>query len=341
MSELLTANGQAVHKRYLPGLDSLRAIAALSVCLFHFTNGALPKAIVPVVKQTFSKGALGVDIFFVISGFIIPYSLLGKNYQLSGFLVYIKKRIIRINPPAYVAIILVLAQWFIIDQFIRHTTSYTSGLSAGQIISNLLFVVPFTSYKWVIGVFWTLAIEFEFYLFIGILFSFLFERRHIGFFIGCYLLVNALQYVVPVLAVGSFCQYSTIFALGGATLLWQQKRLTLLLYAGCLLLFSGLAYWQLGAYVAGTALATAIVINLMNVNIPGLGFIGKISYSFYLLHVFIGNTSEFILVKLIAPTSDAHKLLILALSLIAAVTGAYIFYRLVEQPFMRLASRQH
>jgi hypothetical protein len=48
-----------------------------------------------------------------------------------------------------------------------------------------------------------------------------FERQHIVWFIGGYLLVNLLQYVILSLAVNSFCQYSVVFALGGATLLWQ------------------------------------------------------------------------------------------------------------------------
>lgn len=334
------AQQPAVHKHYLPGLDNLRAVAALSVCLFHYTNGALPKAIVPSVQQAFSKGVLGVVIFFVLSGFLIPYSLLGKNHQLSGFFLYIKKRIIRINPPAYAALLLIIIQWIIIDRFIQHSNAYTSGLSVGQIVSNVLFIVPFTSYKWLNGVFWTLAIEFEFYLFIGLLFSIMFERHHIRWFIVAYLLAAVVQYVVPALAVGSFFEYSAVFALGGTTLLWQQQRLTPALYVGCLLLFGGISFWQQGGYVAGTALATTLAINTIKVNVPGLGFIGKISYSLYLLHVLIGNVSEFVLVKLIPPTSVSAKLLITGLALVTAIIGSYIFYRLVEQPCMRLASKQ-
>jgi peptidoglycan/LPS O-acetylase OafA/YrhL len=340
VSDKVKAERPAVHKRYLPGLNSLRAVAALSLYLYHFTNGGLPKVIVPITQHLFSRGALGVDVFFVISGFIIPYSLLGKNHQVANILTYLKKRIIRINPPAYVAMLLVILQWVIIDKFIQHSDTYTQGLSLKQLVSNVLFIVPFTSYQWIIGIFWTLAIEFQFYLFIGLLFNMLFERQHIAWFIGGYLLVNMLQYVIPSLAVNSFCQYSAVFALGGATLLWQQQRLSLVLYVGCLLLFFGLAYWQLGVYVASVSLLTALCINVLQVNLPGLGFLGKISYSFYLLHMLIGTTSEFMLVKVIAPTTDAHKLLITALSFLASLVGAYFFYTLIEKPSMRLASSQ-
>ncbi len=330
----------AVHKRYLPGLDSLRAIAALSVCLFHFTNGALPKVVMPATQQLFAHGVLGVDIFFVLSGFIIPYSLLGKNYQVHDLFAYLRKRIIRITPPAYAAMLLVVGQWFIIDKLIQHGSTYTQGLSWGRLVSNALFIIPFTSYYWIIGIFWTLAIEFQFYLFIGLFFSLMFERRHIGWFIGAYLLADGLPYLVPALAANSFCQYSAVFALGSATLLWQQQRLSLPLYAGCLLFFGGLVYWQLGVYVAGVSLLTAFSINLLKVNLSGLSFLGKISYSFYLLHVLIGTTCEYVLVKLLPPTTDARKLLITAAALVASLAGASLFYRFVERPFMRLASRQ-
>lgn len=329
-----------VYKRYLPGLDSLRAIAALSVCLFHFTNGGLPKVVIPSVKGVFEHGVLGVVVFFVISGFIIPYSLLDKNHQVQDFFTYLKKRIIRINPPAYAALLLVLGQWYFIDKVIQHGSTWTQGVTAGRIAANALFIVPFTEQKWIVGVFWTLAIEFEFYIFIGVLFSIMFERRRIGWFLGIYIAASLAWYLVPALATDSFPQYASVFALGGATLLWQQQRISLAVYAGCMLLFTGLAYWQMGIHVAGVALATALAIDLLKVSIPGLGFLGRISYSFYLLHLLIGTTCEFFLIRFITPTTTGHKLLITGLAIIISVGAAYVFNRLIEQPFMRLASRQ-
>jgi hypothetical protein len=54
--------------------------------------------------------------------------------------------------------LLVILQWVIIDKFIRHGGTYTQGLSLKQLVSNVLFIVPFTSYQWIIGIFWTLSI---------------------------------------------------------------------------------------------------------------------------------------------------------------------------------------
>ena len=166
-------------KKHIQGLDLLRAVAALSVCLYHFSGVALPKVTNVYMKPLFANGWLGVDIFFVISGFIIPYSLLGKKYSVSHIGPYLVKRIIRINPPAYAAMALVLLQWFLIDRFINHNQVYTGGITLPQLFHNMVFTVPFTQYKWVVGIFWTLAIEFQFYIFIGLFFNYLFESKRL------------------------------------------------------------------------------------------------------------------------------------------------------------------
>jgi peptidoglycan/LPS O-acetylase OafA/YrhL len=336
---LTSSNGENTNSRkaYFVGLDALRAIAALSVCLFHYTNGMMPKLVVPAVAAVFAKGYMGVDIFFVISGFIIPYSLIGKNHQIGGVFAYLKKRIMRINPPAYVSILLVLGQWFLIDKLIQHNTHYTGNLTWGQLIHNLLFTIPFTNYRWISNIFWTLAIEFQFYLFIGLLFSILFERSILWFF-AIYVIVGALSFLPHTEAVG-FLHYSSLFALGGVSLLWQQRRIPQWGYIAGMLVFGAFTFWQLELYSAFVGIATALAINSIKFRIPGLSFLGKISYSLYLIHALIGTTAEFVLIKLLPPTTDLRKMLLTAVCLMLALGGAYMFYLLIEKPFMRLAAQ--
>jgi peptidoglycan/LPS O-acetylase OafA/YrhL len=115
-------------------------------------------------------------------------------------------------------------------------------------------------------------------------------------------------------------------------------RLSWLAYAGALLLFGGLACWQLGLYAALLSVATSLVINSITFRIPVLSALGTISFSFYLVHGIMATTAGFVLAKLVPPTADASKFTLTATCLLVAVRGSFLFYTLVEKPFLRLAS---
>jgi peptidoglycan/LPS O-acetylase OafA/YrhL len=90
MSETLSPEASvtapvAPARKHVSGLAILRGLAALSVGLYHYTGAVLPKLHLPAAYALFKNGWLGVDVFFVISGFVIPYSLLGKNYSPRKF----------------------------------------------------------------------------------------------------------------------------------------------------------------------------------------------------------------------------------------------------------------
>lgn len=324
-------------KKYIHGLDFLRAVAALSVCLYHFSGAALPKVINIYMKPAFANGWLGVDIFFVISGFIIPYSLLGKGYSVRQFGSYIIKRVIRINPPAYVAIVLVLAQWFLIDYVINHNRVYTGEISLPQIFHNLLFTAPFTQYKWVVGIFWTLAIEFQFYVFIGLIFGFLFEGKLWQFVLG-YFLISLLQFL-PFADFRNFFHFSSLFAIGGITLLYHQSRVNKVEYVVVMLLFTAVAYWQLGFLITLVGVLTAMAILFTSIENKAFSLVGKMSYSFYLIHVLLGTTCEFVLIRIINPNTEIKKVVITLLCVVFALLGSYLFYFFVEKPFIELAKK--
>lgn len=97
--------------KHIPVLYHLRGLAATSVCLFHFSNGegGFLNAHDPI-KQVGSFGWLGVEAFFVISGFVVPYSLHIRSrtsYRPSDAFDFIGRRLRRLEPP-YLACILLL-----------------------------------------------------------------------------------------------------------------------------------------------------------------------------------------------------------------------------------------
>jgi peptidoglycan/LPS O-acetylase OafA/YrhL len=71
---------------YQPGLDGLRAISVIAVVFYHAGFSWM------------HGGFLGVEVFFVISGFIVPYSMVRANYGLSLWPRFMAKRLIRLEP---------------------------------------------------------------------------------------------------------------------------------------------------------------------------------------------------------------------------------------------------
>lgn len=331
------ASGNSVAAKHITILDFLRGVAALSVAVFHFVlpQGVLHKLYVPVMLQIFGRGNLGVEIFFVISGFVIPYSLLGKNYTLKRFFNYIAKRVIRINPPAYASMLLIILQWYLIEHFVTSETPYLSRLSFMQIVNNVLFTVPFTKHLWISGVFWTLAIEFQFYIILGLLFNYLFERNIIIFLLF-FLIVGLTPYQpYP----GSFFQYSSLFAMGGLTLFRRQNTIRNYLYLTLLALFCGICYYKLGLLPMVVGAATSLCIQYLSFSNVVTRFLGKISYSLYLIHLFAGLVCQFVLIKFIPTGPLINRVFMQLLCVIITVGSSYIFYLVAERPFIKLASR--
>ncbi|EAS2650068.1 acyltransferase, partial [Salmonella enterica] len=82
------------HLKYRPDIDGLRAVAVLSVVIFHYFPSILP------------GGFVGVDIFFVISGYLIT-SIILKSASSNSFsyVEFYKRRILRIFPALSIVLI--------------------------------------------------------------------------------------------------------------------------------------------------------------------------------------------------------------------------------------------
>jgi peptidoglycan/LPS O-acetylase OafA/YrhL len=324
-------------EQHLGILDLLRGLAAVSVVVFHFTGGALPKLQFLPLSHLFSWGYMGVEVFFVISGFVIPYSLWRVGYSSTDLVPYLRKRILRICPPAYLSLLLLVLQWGIVDYFIQHNHSRLHALTWLQVLDNLTFIAPFTKSAWLNGVFWTLAIEFQFYLVVGLLYRLLY-RTNVVVFLGLSLLLHSVQYL-PGLPTDNFFRFSLFFALGGAALLHRHRSMStqhfLLLSAG----FTGLLAFHFSLWPALFGLGTTLLIAFVRVQHSVFQWLGSISYSLYLTHFMTGAAAEFLLVRLLHPHTGAMIALSIAACLVIAVIGAYGFYRFVEQPFHKLAQR--
>lgn len=143
-------------------IDGLRALAVLLVVAHHVMLHS-PSLTVPVPFASWAhvmlEGAHGVDLFFVLSGFCLSYPLLarlrGEHAARFDVTRYFAKRIVRIVPPYYAAVALLLL-----------TPAARAGVNAGDVVKQLLFLDWHTSF--LNGSFWTLCVEFRWYFFFPI-----------------------------------------------------------------------------------------------------------------------------------------------------------------------------
>lgn len=159
----------------ISGIQYLRAIAAIMV-VFHHAS-----LMVPGADNWSSFGATGVDIFFIISGFIMAYSTRGfvaDGDKINQALVFFRKRIIRVVPLYWIALL-----WTSKVMIIKNTVDL-------NLMSDFLFFPRFhsTGNIWpelVVG--WTLNYEMFFYLIFSI--AMLFGRSRYIFFTFIFLTI--------------------------------------------------------------------------------------------------------------------------------------------------------
>ncbi|TCD07719.1 acyltransferase [Pedobacter frigidisoli] len=147
-------SGQKIdqEKAHINSADWIRAIAALMVTVFHLGGKTQP---------ILNLGWLGVQAFFVLSGFIICWSL-PMHYSYNNLARFIWKRVIRIEPPYIISIVLMIMLNFIIEKNYQ--------IDWLDIVAHLGYLNNFLSKDYLNPVYWTLGIEFQFYLFIAFMF---------------------------------------------------------------------------------------------------------------------------------------------------------------------------
>jgi peptidoglycan/LPS O-acetylase OafA/YrhL len=350
----------------LPFIDALRGIAAMAVVGNHLYY----KNLVPMGAATlpgplhwiFANGHLGVPVFFVLSGFVIPYAI-GKRVVTPRYAgTFVVRRSLRLDPAYWATIAFALLMLAVSARFMKGSLAEVVPFPSGaKIGAHLLYAQDLLGHGNIVGAFWTLCIEFQFYLsFIALLLvvHWLGARdpavdprigwRHALLFAPLFLwsvAVNA--QLLPDPLEGLFVQHWYAFCLGAALTWVVQRRMPEWVFFACLALV-------LAAAIAAptdraiTALATASVIwgvwragklGAWTLGRP-LQFLGAISYSLYLIHIDVGSRAVRVLARYLAPQDRLWATVVVLLAGIAASTvAAYVLYRLVERPTVRLSTR--
>lgn len=314
-------------KGTIHSLTWLRAIAALMVCLFHFRgyiwHGENPNMFV----KSLNYGYLGVIIFFVISGFVIPYSMYVKNYQLKYFFRFLLKRTIRIEPPYIIFIfILLLVNYYIIV----YLWGFPFPTTVKQFFLNITYLAPFFKVQWITIIFWTLAVEFQFYILTGLVYN-TFVNKTLYKFIGFATLL-ATGFLIPE-SYQTVLNYYIYFIIGFQTFMYYTKQiksleflLTMLFSVAFIAIFKE---WEALPFVSMTVLA----ILYFNYENKIATFFGNISFSFYLSHGLIGGN------MVIFTKTYWSKGVLLLYILVGSIVFATLYYYVVERTFLRLSKR--
>lgn len=277
-------------------LDALRGIAALLVVFFHFTWGR------PDSQFNFNIGNMGVELFFIISGFVIFMSL-SKIKQGSEFII---SRFCRLYPTYWASLSLT---FLLITIYYHYTIIDYPKLLFTDYLINLSMFQFFFSVPNVDESYWTLTIELLFYLLMFILFKFklLARIQWIGLAL-CVLLVILAQFFwnTPVQWLFKWIPLCTYFPLFLAGILFyklsstEKKHAFTYLSIVLCFVFQALLFKTSGRAIFFSASAYVMMLGIFMLLFMGVSskrfqfiairpllFVGKISFALYLIHTFI------------------------------------------------------
>ena len=342
---------------HLPGLDGLRCLAILPVIWHHAT----PRPLAGV----WGKGAVGVDLFFALSGFLITTLLLRErrargSVRLGAFYA---RRSLRIFPlyyavlAGYVVLALAMPEGSPQAEHFLRSLPYHASYTANWLVD---YSVP---HAILFAFSWSLCVEEQFYGVWPILVALVPRRAHLATLMSAAMVVDYLaehgafaglappgstslriltRFATP-LGCGSLAAL-LLDTPAGFGLAWRAlgRRMAaplLLAAAVALLCVPATPYLALSFCLAGLVAAVAIRPD------SGLGWlleqrplrwIGTVSYAAYLLHV-----SALGLVRRALPAWRETAPLVFALGLGLSLAFAFAAHALIERPFQRLRSRLH
>ncbi len=279
-------------KVHLYSLDLLRGYAAFLVCLFHLSASGNLFGDTLVAKFSSYGGWDGVALFFIISGFVVPFSLRSGGYTIQSFWTFMAKRIIRIDPPYIASIIVAVVLWLQFHYSAEGPPLQLSPTATLLHLGYLIDIAKASGYEvgWYVTVYWTLAYEFQFYIAIALLYGFVSAGRLYSRMIIylIFIVMKAAMLMSPLNGLPLFFKSGELFLLG--ILLFQRKANLIGIREFLLLSFPlvGIACldsWRIAVY----APITAALILRYDIRTAITTFGGRISYSLYLYHDSVGG----------------------------------------------------
>jgi peptidoglycan/LPS O-acetylase OafA/YrhL len=357
---------------HVPGLDGLRGFAILAVILAHVFERVPPGQGVDAAITGIGKtGRVGVDLFFVLSGFLITGILLDQRGHAGYFRIFYARRVLRIV-PVYV-VFLLFSMW------IAPLVGVTTPAIAQLLRSTQGWYWTYQSNVWDIshpfqpdGIpahLWSLAVEEQFYLLWPVAVALIAPRTLPRVALACVVAAELCRIAVLASGAGPRVNYHLLPT--------RMDTLAIGAFLACAVrdpdLTRALARWRIGAIAGAIALLGASlilhrsggeplpvtqlfafpaitlvcgVLVLMVVQSPtlltsrSLRFFGRYSYGMYIwhllaLHVLLERTRVLTPYRL-QGSYLTYYIQAVAVTLGVSVLVALVSWHLIEQPFLRL-----
>ncbi|MDX3456796.1 acyltransferase [Streptomyces sp. ME02-8801-2C] len=334
----------------LRALDGLRLLAALMVAFYHYAGrgGTIseswnqsPGLMFPTLSQAAVYGCLGVQFFFVISGFVICMSSWGRTVGD-----FFRSRIARLYPAYWVAIVIITVAAYLLPVVVH-------PLRTDEVLVNFTMLQQPMGVKRVLGVCWTLWVEVRFYALFALLVVWKgVNYRSVVIFCLLWTLASGIAGVTndPLVDQIVMPEYSPYFV-GGLALFLIHKfgsdLLTWGIVGASFLLgqrYATVELWHPGAtgdfhrnphviqflvLLAFVAVAVVALGWLSWMNWRWLTVAGALTYPFYLIHEHLG----WFFVRVLHRGLGLDPYLTLAATITSMLVLAYAIHRLVEKPF--------
>jgi peptidoglycan/LPS O-acetylase OafA/YrhL len=324
--------------------------------MLHVTTGTT-YTFPPSIMFVGSLGEFGVPVFFMISGFVVPLSLLGRGYTLASFPRFVLRRMMRLDPPYFATLALAL---------LIVSAAHVSGgapfpYHASDVALHVGYLSGLAERPWIVSTFWTLGIEFQYYILIGLALAALLPvARRVttptlrgpvfvgllcaGFFVSGEIGRRLHPWLGDPRFGATWLTYKNYFMLGMAALIvWRVRRSLLTLIGVATLMFvwdhaleNGYLYrgpdgstiyqWLALVSIAAVVVSTSTEWRWTNGRLGrAVLALGTISYSLYITHLL--------------PTSLWGNGLVVAVEAALCVGVAAVFYVFIERPAWRWSKR--
>ena len=361
--------GNQLHKNYIPELDGLRGIAILLVITWHYFGG---------IFAIFSIGWTGVDLFFVLSGYLITSRLILTLQKPGYFRRFYKNRILRIFPLYYATLIgfYFIVPYIISPDYFKSLIFYRDNApSFFLFLQNWTFINHPAILENHLIILWSLAVEEQFYLIWPFFIYFFVNSKYLKPILIVWLIVIVLFRIIIhmnnpdnfyAFFYNTFCRMDA-FIIGATLFLIHEKILkpfhSYIVVIAVVSAFAGIIIWNTNPAISPfipsigltcIAIFYALLLHLAVqkkyrmftyiLNWPWLIFVGRISYGLYIFHWIIlrflfGPVSNYINIHFLAGKT-LSSYLTLIICLILSFFVSIISFKYYESFFLKLKRKR-